>query len=147
MDQCPSVLYIVTNTDFAELFLDYADAELAPAMQGASFRANLPGDTPSDWPDAMYYHYRTHQPERPSHYGIRTARLKLIYYDGVVRMGRAPEDCRELYDLERDPRELFNRYAEPEYADDSARLERRLCELRTAYGDTVDPLTLPIPKG
>ncbi len=131
---------IILNVDFAELFLDYAEADIPDKMQGRSFRQNLVGKTPDDWRDAMYYHYWTHQPPRPSHYGIRTRRYKLIYYYGLIRIGRKPEECWELYDLENDPQEHFNVYDKPEHTETIANLKRRLRELRREYGDTKDPL-------
>lgn len=131
---------ITLNIDFAELFLDYAGATIPRSMQGRSFRLNLTGNTPPDWRDAMYYHYWTHQKERPSHYGIRTRYYKLIYYYGLVRMNRKPEECWELYDLSADPREFINQYDNPRYKDVIANLKRRLIELRRHYKDTEDPL-------
>ncbi len=131
---------IVLNVDFAELFLDYAGAALPATMQGHSFRANLSGHTPDDWRDAMYYHYWTHQKERPSHYGIRTQRYKLIYYYGLVRDGRTPEQCWELYDLQTDPGERVNQVDNPEYGAIIASLKRHLGRLRVEYKDTADPL-------
>jgi len=135
-----SINDIILNVDFAELFLDYARAAIPATMQGRSFRANLRKSTPDDWRDAMYYHYWAHQKERPSHYGIRTDRYKLIYYYGLVRMGHQPECCWELYDLQTDPREQTNQYDNPKHAETIATLKRRLNELRTEYNDTVDPL-------
>ncbi len=131
---------IVLNVDFAELFLDYAGADIPGTMQGRSFRRNLAGETPEDWRDAMYYHYWSHQPQRPSHYGVRTQRYKLIYYYGLVRMGRKPEECWELYDLRNDPREQINVYDNPEHKETIAGLKRRLDQLRRQYRDTKDPL-------
>lgn len=132
---------IILNIDFAELFLDYAGAEFPATMQGRSFRQNLRGRSPDDWRDAMYYHYWTHQEERPSHYGIRTDRCKLIYYYGLVRMGCQPDRCWELYDLQADPRELTNQYDNPQYEETIAILKRRLHDLRIQYRDTADPLS------
>ncbi|MFQ5811008.1 MAG: sulfatase/phosphatase domain-containing protein, partial [Armatimonadota bacterium] len=134
---------IITNVDFAELFLDYAGAEIPASMQGRSFRANLRGRPPADWPDAMYYHYWTHSQERPSHYGIRTKDHKLIYYYGLVRMGRQPDECWELYDLRSDPLELRNRIHEPKYRAVIADLKQQLEDLRRETGDTQDPLLRP----
>jgi hypothetical protein len=131
---------IVLNIDFAELFLDYTGATIPDSMQGRSFRRNLTGNTPPDWRDAMYYHYWTHQKERPSHYGIRTKKYKLIYYYGLVRMNREPEECWELYDMGEDPREFVNQYDNPRYKDVIVNLKRRLLELRRQYKDTEDPL-------
>ena len=131
---------LILNVDFAELFLDYAGAAVPPKMQGRSFRANLAGRTPDDWRDAMYYHYWTHQPQRPSHYGIRTDRYKLIYYYGLIRMGRRPEACWEFYDLAVDPHERLNQYEVPHYQSTIASLKVRLAELRRELEDTADPL-------
>ena len=128
------------NIDFAELFLDYAGAAIPETMQGRSFRQNLLGKTPDDWRDAMYYHYWSHASQRPSHYGIRTQRYKLIYYYGLVRMKRKPEECWELYDLQNDPYERFNLYDNPEHKETIANLKRRLEQLRRQYKDTQDPL-------
>ncbi len=131
---------IVLNVDFAELFLDYAGATLPDTMQGRSFRQNLMRNTPRDWRNAMYYHYWSHQPERPSHYGIRTKSYKLIYYYGLLRMKRTPEECWELYNLSTDPQERFNQYNNPEHKDTIATLKRRLKELREQFRDTEEPL-------
>ena len=133
---------IILNIDFAELLLDYADAAIPATMQGRSFRANLRGHTPDDWRDAMYYHYWTHQKQRPSHYGIRTKRYKLIYYYGLLRMGRQPEQCWELYDLQTDPREQTNQYDNPDYREVIPDLKRCLDRLRAEYHDTDDPLSV-----
>ena len=129
---------IVLNIDFPSLFLDYAGIEAPDYMQGQSFRALLRGESVEDWRDAMYYHYWTHQAERPSHYGIRTQRYKLIYYYGLLRMGREAEECWELYDLEKDPQEFMNRYDFPEYRQVREELKGRLQGLRRQYGDTSD---------
>jgi len=131
---------IVLNVDFAELLLDYAGTQPPSAMQGRSFRANLRGRTPGDWRDAMYYHYWTHQPQRPSHYGIRTRDHKLIFYYGLVRAGRAPEQCWELYDLGADPHELVNRYDDRKYKPVIGQLKRRLDALRKEFKDTANPV-------
>jgi arylsulfatase A-like enzyme len=131
---------IVLNIDFAELFLDYAGRAVPSSMQGRSFRRNLTGATPTDWRDAMYYHYWTHQRQRPSHYGIRTERYKLIYYYGLVRMDCPPAECWELYDLKADPYERKNQIDNPQYEETIATLKQRLARLRTEYHDTADPL-------
>jgi arylsulfatase A-like enzyme len=138
---------IVTNVDFPELFLDYAGLPVPPGMQGRSFRDNLRGRTPADWPEAMYYHYWTpHQPERPSHYGLRTRTRKLIRYYGLERdEGRPAEACWELYDLEADPGELENRIADPAYAAELPPLREALETVRRGCGDTEDFLTFYPP--
>lgn len=134
---------MVTNVDFAPTFLDYAGQPPADRMQGASFRGIAAGEEPpADWPTAMYYRYWMHlaQHHVPAHYGIRTARYKLIYYYGEA-LGTTesideptPSEW-ELFDLEKDPMEMHNVYAEPEYADVVRELTDELYRLKAQYGD------------
>jgi arylsulfatase A-like enzyme len=132
---------IVLNIDFAELMLDYASVDIPPTMQGRSFRANLRGKTPGDWRKAMYYHYWSHQKPRPSHYGIRTDRHKLIFYYGLLRdAARDPNKCWEFYDLKKDPHELTNQYANPACESVMSELKTQLTELRKEFKDTTNPL-------
>ena len=129
---------IILNVDFAPTFLDYAGAETPPTMQGRSFRANLAGNTPADWRSAMYYRYYAGSPQRPAHFGIRTHRYKLIYYDGLKDQ---PEGRRwELYDLAQDPRETRNVYGDSKYREITADLKERLRDLQAELGDQpADP--------
>ena len=48
---------LVTNVDFAPTFLDVAGAGEPTDMQGRSFVPILRGRKPSDWRQAVYYHY------------------------------------------------------------------------------------------
>ena len=122
---------LVQNLDFAPTLLDFGGAAIPEDMQGRSFRTILQGHTPTDWRDAIYYHYHeypaVHQVKR--HYGIRTRRYKLIhfYYD---------IDAWELYDLQEDPRELNNLYENPEYAGMISELKDKLYWLQMVYKDT-----------
>ena len=124
---------ITVNIDFAPTFLDFADTPIPSDMQGRSLRPILEGNTLQDWRESMYYHYYaypfTHSVKR--HYGIRTKRYKLIhfYYD---------IDAWELYDLERDPRELNNVYGNPAYASVLRELTAELDRLRKQYGDSEE---------
>ncbi len=124
---------IVMNLDFAETFLDFAEAPIPRDMQGKSIRPLLNGNTPGDWRKSMYYHFY----EYPGfnsvkrHYGVRTERYKLIhfYYD---------DDAWELYDLKTDPKELNNVYNSPAYADVVKETEAELRRLQKQYGDSDD---------
>jgi len=124
---------IVVNIDFAPTFLDFAGVTVPGDMQGRSLRPLLEGGAPSDWRSAMYYHYYeypgAHSVKR--HYGVRTARYKLIhfYYD---------IDAWELYDLEKDPHELVNVYGDPAYAAVLRELTAELDRLRKQYGDSEE---------
>ena len=130
---------IVLNTDFAPLFLDYAGAAVPEAMQGRSFRPLLRGEPPADWRSSMYYRYFMHLDSAHNtyaHYGLRTERYKLIYY---YEPEPGPQEW-ELFDLQADPRELRNVYADPAYADVVRRLKAELARRRAEVGDTDQPL-------
>jgi arylsulfatase A-like enzyme len=122
---------IVLNLDFAPMLLDFTGVAKPADMQGRSFRQLLQGETPEDWRTSMYYHYYEypgwHAVKR--HYGVRTKRYKLIhfYYD---------IDAWELFDLQKDPSELNNVYAEPAYADVVIELKAELERLRKQFGDS-----------
>jgi len=121
---------LVSNLDFAETFLDIAQTEIPEDMQGKSILPILKGETPENWREAHYYHYYEHPSEHDvrRHYGITTDRYKLIhfYYD---------LDQWELYDLEKDPNEMQNRYGDTAYAEVERELHNRLEVLRTTYQD------------
>lgn len=125
----------IVNVDIAPTFLDYAGIATPEEMQGRSFRQVLAGHTPDDWRDANYFHFHEypdadHMVAR--HYGIRTQRYKLIHY-------YFPTSEWELFDLQRDPNELNNVYADPAYADTVKELKTRLQNLRSEYKDTIGP--------
>ncbi|MBM4038194.1 MAG: sulfatase [Planctomycetes bacterium] len=130
---------LVQNIDFAPLFLDAAGQPTPADMHGRSFLPLLRGETPKDWRASLYYHYyeypAVHSVKR--HYGVRTQRHKLIHFYHDV-------DEWELYDLEKDPRELNNVYADPAYADTVKELKAELERLRAHFKVPEDKL--PPPK-
>jgi choline-sulfatase len=83
-------------------------------------------------PEAPYYPKMMQQREEPETVGrgtmIRTLAHKLVL--------RSYGD-HELYDLEKDPRELCNVYGRNEYAGVQAELERRMLEWYIATSDSV----------
>lgn len=67
-------------------------------MQGRSFLPILEGNKPADWRTSMYYryyHYPQHHRVCQPHYGVRTERYKLIYFNNINQW--------ELFDLGKDP--------------------------------------------
>ncbi|MEW6252894.1 MAG: sulfatase, partial [Planctomycetota bacterium] len=133
---------LVLDLDYAPTFLDYAGVPPAARMQGASWRLLASGRTQAPWRTSAYFHYYEYpDPHRVApHYGVRTQRYKLIhFYDP-----RATEGW-ELYDLEKDPHELRNVYADPAYADQVPELKAELQRLRQQYGDTGGPATRAAP--
>jgi arylsulfatase A-like enzyme len=133
---------IVLNLDFPETFLDFAGAKPPAEMQGRSLRPLLEGRTPKDWRQSMYYRYWMHLADHyvPAHYGVRTKRYKLIYYYGqpLGASGALPEPKSpywELFDLEKDPRELKSVYGDPSYAPVVKQLKEELARLQKRYKD------------
>jgi arylsulfatase A-like enzyme len=132
------------NVDFAATFLDYAGVAAPSFMQGRSLRPILGGARPADWRTSMYYRYWVHFDVAHhvwAHYGVRTARYKLVYYyaepcgaPGAFDEPRPPEW--ELFDLERDPHELRNVHADPAYAEVASELKAELRRLQDELGDT-----------
>lgn len=135
---------MLTNVDFAPTFLDYADAEQSDRMQGRSFREIVGGKrAPDDWQTGMYYRYWMHNDvchNVVAHYGIRTERYKLIYYygDPLDSSGSFPPRTTpewELFDLDNDPQEMRNVYADPAYASVVSELTEELARLQAEAGD------------
>ncbi len=116
---------IVSNVDFAPLWLELAGHPLPSYMQGFSFRPLLHGERPKDWQKVAYHRYWMHNDsphEARAHYGVRNQRYKIIYWynldyglPGTHPGGETPEW--ELFDCREDPLELMNRYKNPDYAD------------------------------
>jgi len=127
--------HMTMNLDFAETFLDIAGADIPADMQGQSLKPVLLGQTPHDWRTAMYYHYYEfpggHSVAR--HYGIRTERYKLIHF--YPHSGRPDLDEWELFDLDKDPREMKNVVDDPAYAGIVKQLKQQLVQLRKKYKD------------
>jgi arylsulfatase A-like enzyme len=118
--------HIVSNVDFAETFLDAAGVEVPGDMQGRSFVPLLAGVPLNNWRTSFYYHYyegfhRTHAV--CEHYGVTDGQHKLIHYYKI--------DEWELFDLEKDPQELYSVYGKAEYASIQQQLLRELERLRT----------------
>ncbi len=148
--------WLINNTDFAPTILALAKVETPAYMQGKSFAAALDGSTePSDWRKATYYRYWMHMAHghnNPAHFGIRTKTHKLIFFYGsdftdihggkkVSRHGgnRYWQDTPaawEFYDLIQDPREMHNRYSDPDFAKVIKGMKQELRKLRSELGET-----------
>jgi len=125
---------LVQNLDFAPTFLDFAGIDKPADVQGESLRPLLRGRTPKRWRKSIYYHYyeypAVHSVKR--HYGVRTERYKLIHFYHDI-------DEWELYDLQKDPREMNNVLNDPKYANVVEELKAELKRLRKKYKDTTGP--------
>jgi arylsulfatase A-like enzyme len=87
----------------------------------------LRGQTPADWRQSIYYHYYDPGHGVAKHYGIRTERYTLAHF--------YVSDEWELFDLEKDPKQLRSVYADPAYATTVVDLKAELERLRTQFKD------------
>jgi arylsulfatase A-like enzyme len=120
---------MILNVDFAPALMDCAGLKVPEDMQGRSFLPLLRGEQPKDWRTSMYYRYY-HYPQDhrvQPHYGVRTERYKLIYFNKI--------DQWELFDLKNDPHELKNLYADPAHAETVKALKEELYRLKKELKD------------
>lgn len=117
------------NVDFAPTFLEMSGLPQSGDLQGRSLVPILRAENPADWRKSMYYRfYHTgHMHKVQPHWGVRTAQHKLIYFNRINQW--------ELYDLEKDPREMKNVYTDPLYANIVATLQTELKRLRVELDD------------
>ncbi len=137
---------LVQNLDFAETFLDLAGADIPDEMQGHSLlnpikAAQKNEGVPDDWRKSIYYHYYeypgAHSVKR--HYGVRNERYKLMHYYYDI-------DEWEMYDLEKDPKEMNNIIADPEYAKTLEEMKAELARLQREYGESEESIKALIPE-
>lgn len=117
------------NVDFAPTFLELAGVKVPPEIQGRSIVPLLRGEHPNDWRTSMYYRYYLYPQDHrvQPHYGVRNGRYKLIYFNKL--------DEWELFDLQKDPRELKNVYADPAYSDTVKQMKIELAALKKEVKD------------
>jgi arylsulfatase A-like enzyme len=120
---------MVLNVDFAPTLLAAAGQPVPADMQGRSALPLWRGESPADWRTVMYYRYY-HYPQDhrvQPHYGVRNERYKLIYFNKINQW--------ELFDLDSDPRELKNVYADPAYAATVMKLKDEINRLKKELKD------------
>jgi len=125
------------DVDLTATVLDMADAKsgrtpdgisLLPAAKG---RKQLPKrDQPIEAMRPLFLFYTPITAFDLPYYGVRTSQYKYIHWSFET----GPEY--ELYDLNKDPDELNNLAADPNYADVVAQLETKAAQLRTCRGKT-----------
>ncbi|ARV16962.1 acetylglucosamine-6-sulfatase [Polaribacter sp. SA4-12] len=139
---------IINNTDFAPTLIEMAGGNVPDKMQGKSFKTILEtGNEPENWQKSTYYRYWMHMAHKhanPAHFGIRTKTHKLIFYYGKYWVDTDNPDAEwnkeswgndftnhtpaawELYDLEKDPKEMNNVYNDANYKEIIAELKTEL---------------------
>jgi arylsulfatase A-like enzyme len=138
---------LALNLDFAPSFCELAGVPVPDYMQGRSLRPILRGKKPVDWRTSMYYRYWMHLDSIhrvQAHYGVRTARYKLVRYPGEGAgvpgaSAERREPAWELFDLAADPFELRSVHADPAYAGIRSDLTEELARLQRKFGDDPEP--------
>jgi len=97
---------MIVNVDYAPTILEAAGLDVPQTVQGRSFYGLLDGSE-KRWRDAFLYEYFWERsfPQTPTVLGVRTDTHKLMRYHGIW-------DRYELYDLEKDPKEMNNLLAD-----------------------------------
>jgi arylsulfatase A-like enzyme len=121
----------VMNLDIAPTLLDFAGVKIPEEMQGVSMKPLVNGESVPDWRKEIYYHYYEQSFGLTRHYGIRTAKYKLIHFYN-------PVDCWELYNLQTDPSEMRNLIDVPEMQQIVLDLKIRLKDLQVNYKDELN---------
>ncbi|RJP32956.1 MAG: DUF4976 domain-containing protein [Candidatus Omnitrophota bacterium] len=124
---------IALNIDICPTILDAAGIRIPDTVQGASFLPILQGEN-ADWREGMLYEYFWERafPQTPTVFGVRTEQYKYMHYHGIF-------DLDELYDLEKDPKEMHNLIDDPAHNDVRQDMHRRLLSLLKEYGATMTP--------
>jgi arylsulfatase A-like enzyme len=115
---CPSFIKpgsvteaLVQNIDVAPTLLEYAGISTPENMQGKSFLNVLAGKSQSHRDKIFYeYYWEYHFPQTPTMFAVRSGKYKYIHYYGLWTQN-------ELYDLEKDPNEMQNLIADPQFRD------------------------------
>ena len=133
--------WLINNTDFAPTMLDLAGVPTPDYMQGRSFAPALKGrKKPADWRKVTYYRYWMHMAHAlrvPAHFGVRSERYKLIFFYGCSVGGKPSTPIAwEFYDLDTDPYEMTNEYANPKYKTIIAEMKVQLRATRKELGET-----------
>ena len=97
-------------------------------MQGKSLIPILKGAKPKDWRKTHYYHYYEAGGHGvPIHYGVTDGKQKLIRFpDNTLNTW-------EFFDLQKDPMEMKNLYAEKSYRTNIQLMKKELHRLRKLY--------------
>ena len=126
---------MVQNIDVAPTMLNLANAEAVNKIDGRSFLPLLQNRA-VDWRASIIYEYywEYNFPHTPTMFGIRTDRWKYVFYYGLW-------DLNELYNVQRDPREMHNLVeVRPDLADS---LRNELFDRLEATGGLKIPLKRP----
>ncbi|HEX4147539.1 MAG TPA: sulfatase-like hydrolase/transferase [Pirellulales bacterium] len=137
-----SIDSMVLNIDLAPTLLDFAGVKVPAQMQGRSWKPLVTGDSSgADWRHAFFYYYfRERNFAAPTVTAVRTDTAKLIRYPGH-------DDWTEMFDLQTDPYETHNLFADAGHAGLRRELEAEYERQAKAIGyqipDFADEKSIP----
>ena len=118
------------NIDLAPTLLAMAGAPVPGHMQGRSLLPLLRGKAPADWRTSFLFEYFQdwqYPKAGPNLVVARNQRYKYVEND-------TPDDVNELYDLQKDPGEMKNRIADPQYGEVLKQMKQELARLKQRTG-------------
>lgn len=119
---------MVVNADIAPTILALAAIKPSKQLQGKSFLKTLRNPS-KEHRENIYYHYFENGEHAVSpHFGVRDKRYKLIRFYKRV-------DAWELFDLEKDPNEMQNVIADPNYKKVLEEMKKKLLKEIKAFQD------------
>jgi arylsulfatase A-like enzyme len=123
---------MVQNIDYAPTFLQLAGTKVPKDIQGVSLLPLLKGQKIKDWRKSLYYHFYEYPAEHSvcRHYGIRTDRYSLMHFYNDI-------DEWELFDLQKDSKEMHNIYGQPGTEELTKKLKKQLLMLQIKYDDPI----------
>ena len=114
----------------APTFLELAGLPVPADIQGKSFLPLFAKKAKAICNQLFYHYYENGEHAVSPHFGVRTDRYKLIRYYKRVNTW-------ELFDLEKDPKELNNVYGKKEYQKITKQLEALLLKEIREKEDTL----------
>jgi arylsulfatase A-like enzyme len=121
---------LIEAIDLAPTFVDYFGGAPKPhIMEGASLLPLLRGETPSGWRRHLFseYDYAMLEARLTLNQPVRDCRLYMVF-DGRWKYVHATGFRPLLFDLQTDPQELRDLGADPQHADERARLREALLD-------------------
>lgn len=126
------------NIDLPATILDYAGVERPAHYQGTSLKPVVNGRAVGDWRNDFFCEHLMNNASIPKWEGVRGSRYKYArYFEAKVEF---------LHDLKKDPDELQNLVANPEYKEVLAQMRTRTDALRDSYGGVYKPRPKPVRK-
>ncbi|MFK7911699.1 MAG: sulfatase [Akkermansiaceae bacterium] len=116
---------MLQNIDYAPTLMEAAGLTAPAEVQGLSMVPVLKGEKKKVRESIYYAYYERGEHNVPQHFGVRTERFKLIHFPGT--------DEWNMFDLEKDPKEMMDVYQKEEYVEQRKVLHAEYKRIRKHY--------------